>query len=176
MASDRIHIFVRMAAAWRVFEQTLLAVLVSGMVFLAAVQIILRNFFQMGFNWADPLLGVALLWLTMIGALVATGARKHINMDLVTQLVAKHRRWLAIVPADLFAAVVCALLGMAAVRFVGLQKEMEPAVILNVPLWVYYEIIPVCLFLMSFRFVVQAAYLVMHRGQSEAAARSESVL
>ncbi|MBU1693255.1 MAG: TRAP transporter small permease subunit, partial [Verrucomicrobia bacterium] len=60
-----------------------LALLVSGMVLLAAAQILLRNFFQTGFLWAEPLLGMGLLWLTMLGALAATGARRHIVIDLV---------------------------------------------------------------------------------------------
>ena len=149
-----------LASGWRVFEQTVLALLVGGMVFLAALQIALRNFFETGLDWADPLLGVGLLWLTMIGALVATGARKHISMDLLSNLLpARGRRWV-LPPADLFAAAVCGWLAAAAVRFVEFQKEMEPVAILNVPMWVYYEIIPVCLFLMSFRFVVQALVLL----------------
>jgi TRAP-type C4-dicarboxylate transport system permease small subunit len=167
MGLELISKFEKVASWWRVVEQTVLAVLVSGMVFLAATQIILRNFFGTGLSWAEPILGVALLWLTMIGALVATGARKHINIDLFSQLLSERRRWLVVVPVDLFAAVICTLLGLAAIRYVGLQQELEPALILNIPLWQYYKIIPVCLFLMSFRFAVQALSSLMRRGNVE---------
>ena len=165
MANDVLGKAERAASWWSGFEQAVLALLVSGMVFLAAAQIILRNFFKTGFSWAEPILGMALLWLTMIGALVATGARKHINIDLFSHLVPVRHRWLIWAPVDVFAAVVCSLLGKAAVQFVEFQKELEPATILNIPLWQYYKIIPICLFLMAFRFVLQALLAVWKRGK-----------
>ena len=59
---DRIH---------RV-EDALLVILLSLMILLAATQILLRNFFDLGFVWADPLLRALVLWLGLIGATVAT--------------------------------------------------------------------------------------------------------
>ena len=47
-------------------ERALLAVLVTGMVGLSALQILLRNIWHTGLNWAEPLLGMALLFLTLL--------------------------------------------------------------------------------------------------------------
>ncbi len=156
MRPEWLNRLAALAALWRLLETAVLALLVCGMVLLAALQILLRNFFNTGFSWADPLLGVGLLWLTMIGALVATGARKHINIDLVSQVLPKRWRRFVIAPADLFASVVCGWLGVAALRFVEFQKELEPSAILDIPLWKYDLVIPVCLFLMSARFLIQS--------------------
>lgn len=146
----------RTGAAIAAAETFVLAVLVSGMVLLAAAQILLRNIMRAGFLWADPLLGMGLLWLTMLGALAATGARRHIVIDLVGHFAPPRlQRAIARITA-LFAAGVCGFLAVAATRFCQFQKEMETAVILQVPVWIYYLIIPVAFGLMAVRFILQA--------------------
>ena len=66
-------------------EDALLVLLLSIMIVLATTQILLRNFFDLGFVWADPLLRVMVLWLGMIGATVATRDNRHIRIDLLSQ-------------------------------------------------------------------------------------------
>ena len=87
-------------------ERAVLTVLVTGMVGLATLQIMLRNVWHTGLNWAEPLLGMALLWLTMLGALAATGLGRHLSIDLAAALVP--RRWAAALVrvTSVFAAVV----------------------------------------------------------------------
>lgn len=93
-------------------ERSLLTLLVTGMVFLAALQIVLRNFWKTGLPWAEPLLGMALLWLTMLGALAATGLGRHLAIDLVAALVPhRARAWIARV-TSLFAVVVAIRYGI----------------------------------------------------------------
>ncbi|MFH0953231.1 MAG: TRAP transporter small permease [Verrucomicrobiota bacterium] len=155
------------ADAWGVIEQTLLAVLVSGMVFLSALQIILRNFFSTGILWAEPILGGSLLWMTMLGALAATGRRKHINVDLISHLLPPRPREIAVGVTDLFAAIVCGFLTVASVRFVILQKEMGAMATHAIPQWVLYLVVPVCMAMLSFRFVLHAllAFVSAKRGE-----------
>jgi len=144
------------ADLWGTVETTLLAVLVSGMVILSALQIILRDFFHGGILWAEPILGGSLLWMTMLGALAATGRRKHINVDLVSHVLPPRPRDVALAVTNLFAGVVCGFLTVAAVRFVVLQKEMGGMATRAMPQWVVYVIIPVCFALLSFRFVLHS--------------------
>ena len=138
-------------------ETLLLAALVSALVLLSAAQIILRNFFHSGFLWAEPLLGMGLLWLTMLGALAATGARRHIVIDLVGHFCPPRLRGAIGRLTALFAAAACGWLAVAAARFCQFQKEMETARILDIPVWIYYLIVPVAFGLMALRFLVQAA-------------------
>ena len=137
-------------------ERVLLAVLVTGMVGLAALQILLRNVWQTGLNWAEPLLGMALLWLTMLGALAAAGLGRHLSIDLAAALLPRRGSAGLARATSLFAAVVCGLLAWAAGRYVGFQREMDITMLLGAPVWKHYMVIPVVFWLMAFRFVVRA--------------------
>jgi TRAP-type C4-dicarboxylate transport system permease small subunit len=137
-------------------ERVILAVLVTGMVLLATLQILLRNVWHTGLNWAEPLLGMALLWLTMLGALAAAGLGRHLSIDLAAALVP--RRWSAGLTraTSIFAALVCGLLALAAGRYVGFQRDMDMGLLLGLPVWKHFMVIPVVFWLMALRFAVRA--------------------
>ena len=149
------RIFRWCAGGFDRLERFVLAVLVTGMVALSALQIVLRNVWHTGLDWAEPLLGMALLWLTMLGALAATGLGRHISIDLAAALLP--RRWAAGAArvTALFAAVVCGVLAWAAGRYVGFQREMDMSTLLGWPVWKHYLVIPVVFWIMSARFTVR---------------------
>ncbi len=153
-------------------ERFILTVLVTGMVILAALQILLRNVWHTGFNWAEPLLGMALLWLTMLGALAATGMGRHISIDLAAALIPQRGQAVLKRLTGLFAVVVCALLAWAAGRYVGFQSEMETNVLLGWPLWKYYLVVPVVLWLMAWRFLLHSLLPASWLTVADAAAES----
>ena len=146
----------RLAAPFAAADRILLGVLITGMVLLAGAQIILRNFFGTGLIGADSALGVALLWLTMFGALAATDARKHISIDLVSQLLPPCGRATVAALTDLFAAVVCAALVVPAVRFALLQREMSLPPLFGLSQWTFYLVVPAGFVLMAVRFLLHA--------------------
>ncbi len=51
-------------------EDALLVLILTAMIFLATIQIFLRNFLDMGFIWGDEMLRMLVLWLAVAGALV----------------------------------------------------------------------------------------------------------
>jgi TRAP-type C4-dicarboxylate transport system permease small subunit len=55
-----------------IFEDGLMAILLSATILLAASQILLRNLFDSGIIWADPTLRIMVLWLALLGAIAAT--------------------------------------------------------------------------------------------------------
>ena len=153
----RIEKAFRTACRWvdRV-ERLVLAALVTGMVGLSSLQILLRNVWHTGFNWAEPLLGMALLWLTMLGALAAAGLGRHLSIDLVAALASRRVSvWITRATSGL-AAIICGLLAWAAGRYGGFQREMDATALLGWPLWKYDLIIPVVFWLMAFRLAVRA--------------------
>jgi len=66
-------------------EDGVLVALLLTMISLAVSQIVLRNGFDTGITWADSLLRVLVLWIALIGALVATRQQQHINIDLISR-------------------------------------------------------------------------------------------
>ncbi len=136
-------------------ERFVLAVLVTGMVGLATVQILLRNVWHTGFNWSEPLLGMALLWLTMLGALAAAGLGRHLAIDLAAALIPRRGAVWLTRATSLFSAIVCGLLAWAAGRYVGFQREMDMSMLLGLPIWKHFMVIPVVFWFMTFRFAVR---------------------
>ena len=62
----------------------LISLLIS-MILLSSGQIVLRNFFDIGIIWIDPLLRVLVLWTALVGATVASRENKHIRIDLLSR-------------------------------------------------------------------------------------------
>ena len=55
-------------------EEGILTLLLVSMIILSFTQIVLRNLFETGLIWIDPLVRQMLLWITLAGAMVATSA------------------------------------------------------------------------------------------------------
>lgn len=145
----------RLSAAIQAAETAALALLVTGMALLAATQIVLRNLFRTGFPWAERLLGILLLWMTLLGAVASAGARRHLVMDVAAHFFPPRLRRAAARVVALFAAAVCALLAPAAWRYCALLREMETGRLLGLPIWAYYTILPAAFALMTCRFLWQ---------------------
>jgi TRAP-type C4-dicarboxylate transport system permease small subunit len=136
-------------------EDTLLVVLLSGMILLASAQILLRNLWDSGLIWADPLLRVLVLWLTMLGAMAATRERHHIQIDLLSRFLSPRNRRVVRGLTDLFAAVVCALLAWHSGRFVWLEFQDGGILFAMLPAWVCEAVMPLGFGVMSLRFLLQ---------------------
>ena len=162
--------FRRCVIAWDAAERFLLGALAGGMVLLAVLQIILRTAFHTGLSWIEPLLGIGLLWLTMLGALAATGQGKHISMDLVSHLLPARPRAVVAVVLNLFSAVICGRLAWAAHGFIGLQRETETATLLGAPVWVYTWMVPIGFGLLALRFGLHAGLRATEAGRARPAA------
>ena len=56
-------------------------------IFLALLQILLRNAFGFGFLWAESVLKILVLWIALLGAMVATREDHHIKIDLLERFL-----------------------------------------------------------------------------------------
>ncbi len=164
----------RVATWWNAFEQILLAVLIGLMVLLGALQVVLRNFFHKGLSGADRLLGAALLWLTMLGALAATGRLKHISIDVAAQWLPPRLREAARLFTSLFATIVCVCLTFASIRFVKFRMEMGVPATGGVPTWVELVIVPVGFGLLAARFALHAVWAGVRAGRRSQALEKTS--
>jgi TRAP-type C4-dicarboxylate transport system permease small subunit len=136
-------------------ETGLIAVLVLAMVVLAGAQIVLRNFFDSGLAWADPLLRAMVLWAAMLGALAAARDDKHIGIDFVAHFVHGRTRRVLRAIGLLFAAGIAAGMAWYGVGLVELDYAGTNA-IAGIPSWCIEAIIPAGFALIALRLALRA--------------------
>jgi TRAP-type C4-dicarboxylate transport system permease small subunit len=133
-------------------EQRLLVILLSLMILIAFFQIVLRNLFDTGLAWGDPLVRNLVLWVSFIGAALATKEGKHISIDVVSRWMPPRGKILLQAITDLFSAFICALLTFAALKFIKNEAQMGGVTFLGIPLWIPEIILPITFGLMALRF------------------------
>jgi len=136
-------------------ETGLIAALVLAMVLLAGAQILLRNLFDSGLAWADPLLRAMVLWAAMLGALAAARDDKHIGLDLVAHFVHGRAKRVLRVVTLLFAAGICAAMAWYGVGLVQLDYG-SGAAIAGIANWIVEAIVPVGFALLALRLAIRA--------------------
>jgi C4-dicarboxylate transporter DctQ subunit len=133
-------------------EQTTLVTLLSLMILIAFFQIVLRNLFDTGLTWGDPLVRNLVLWVGFIGAALATREGKHINIDVVSRWMPHRGKGFIEAITDLYSSLICALLTFAALKFIKNELQMGNVVFPGVPSWIAEIILPITFGLMTFRF------------------------
>ena len=124
------------------------------MILLAVGQIVLREFFETGFVWADELIKLMVLWLAMIGSVAAVRDNRHIRIDALSHLLPAGAIRAIRILVDLFAAAVSAVIAWHAYRWTLNEIEFEETVLINTPAWLAHVIVPVAFAIMSYRFLV----------------------
>ena len=137
-------------------EDALLVLILAAMVGLAATQIVLRNLFDGAILWADPMLRVGVLWVGMIGAMVATRSDKQISVDAVSQFLPTRWKARVRVITDLFTAVVSAVVAWSALRLVLDDRAAGVTAVAFVPVWACETILPVAFGVIAFRYLLFA--------------------
>jgi TRAP-type C4-dicarboxylate transport system permease small subunit len=136
-------------------EDALLALVLIGMITLAASQILLRNLGVGGVAWGDPLLRVLVLWVALLGAMAATRDAHHIRIDLLTRFLPAPVQGPVRRLTDLFAALVCGLIAWHGARFVHMEYLAATALFDGVPAWVCEVIIPFGFGVMALRYLLR---------------------
>jgi len=144
-------------------EDGLLGLVLFTMVVLASSQVIMRNLFDSGFSWGDPLLRLLVLWLGLMGAMVATRLDRHITVDALLRVLTPGLQRIARILTKLATAAVCALLAWHSARLVAMDYEYQTLMIGNVPAWIGDLILPIAFSVMTLRLVIQAVVLFRRR-------------
>jgi TRAP-type C4-dicarboxylate transport system permease small subunit len=137
-------------------EDGLLALMLTGMILLAAAQIVLRNLFSSGISWGEPLLRILVLWLALLGAMAATRDRNHIRIDLLPRVLP--RSWYRPMRrlTNAFSAAICGLVAWHGGRFVHFEWQDGTLLFAAIPIWIFELIIPLGFGVMTLRFLLQS--------------------
>lgn len=144
----------RLTSALRIVESGILVALLATMIGVAAYQVVARNLFDTGLLWGDGLVRVLVLWLTLLGGMVASRNDEHIRMDLVARFLrAGWKRGVRRLTSA-FTAGVCALFAYHSARFVWIDYQDGVLAFAAVPAWVCEAVMPVGAGVMAMRYLL----------------------
>ena len=140
-------------------EDGLLVLIVVSLVGIAALQIVLRDFFNIGLTWGDPLLRTLVLWVGMLGAMIASRSENHISIDILSRFLPPRWKQPVHVMTDLFTAVVCGV--MSYYSFVFVRYEYQDGTLLfgHVPAWTAETVLPAGFALIGLRYIFSSIRL-----------------
>lgn len=148
---------------WYRAEDAVLVGLLLTMIVFAVAQIVLRDGFQGGLLWLDPMLRILVLWIALWGAVVGSRQQRHVSIDLISRfLPLAARRYVRVLNA-LFTAGVCGTLAWYSLSFVLIEHESPSMAFASVPTWVCESIMPVSFSLISLRYLVHALLVLLGR-------------
>ena len=108
-------------------------------------------------DWADPLVRLLVLWLTVLGASLLTGDNKHIRIDIFSSFLKGRLRILREIVLSLVCVGICTQMFLASINYICLEIEFGVDIFLGLPSWTGQIILPAGFAVISFRFLLRAA-------------------
>lgn len=136
----------------RLVESGLLVAMLAVMIVVAAYQVVARNVFDTGILWGDSLVRVLVLWITLLGAMVASRDDTHIRMDLVAQFLGASQQKIVARVTSAFTCIICGVFTWASFEFVRSEYEYQEIAFAAVPAWMCEAILPVGAGVMCLRY------------------------
>jgi len=141
-------------------EDGLLVTILLAMVTLAFSQIVMRNLLGTGAIWLDPLLRVMVLWVGLLGALVATRQHKQIRVDVLTRFLPIKFKTASDIVTCTFAAIISAIIAWHSFLFLIDEWNSGVMAFASVPAWLPESIIPFGFSVIALRYSFQVASLL----------------
>jgi TRAP-type C4-dicarboxylate transport system permease small subunit len=142
----------RWIETWARIERALLVLVLLSMIIFAVLQILLRNFFDTSLFWIDPLNRLLVLWLAILGAMVATKEGEHIAVDALKHYISGKVLYWVTKLVMTFSAAVCGLMAYHSVRFVYDEFIYNTTTFSELPAWPFELIMPIGFSVMALRF------------------------
>ncbi len=135
-------------------EDALLALLLTAMIGVAATQVLLRNFFDTGLYWGDSAVRVMVLWVAMLGAMVASRNDEHIRIDLAGRYLPAGIRHHVARVVNFSVFVLLCLFAWYSAEFVRYEYEDQTIAFASIPAWICELIMPVGAAVMAIRYAL----------------------
>lgn len=144
----------RLDRAGRLAEDSVLVVILTAMILLAASQIFMRNFLNIGFIWGDEMLRMLVLWIAVAGAIAASRSDKHINIAVLDRFLPEKVKLAVKILVHLFTAGICSVVAWFSAQFVLTSREFGDILMGSVPAWLPQLILPVGFGLIAYRYAL----------------------
>jgi TRAP-type C4-dicarboxylate transport system permease small subunit len=144
----------KLSTSLRKLEDATLVTLLLFTILFAVSQILLRNLFHTSIPWGDNLLRIAVLWLGLIGAMIASRERRHIKIDILSRFLPPRRRLQLHRLTHLVTALICIIVTWYSIGFVWMEYEQGYRLFDVLPVWITEVIIPFAFGLMGLRYLL----------------------
>jgi len=148
-------LFGSLIGGLRRVEDGLLALLLGSMISVAVAQVVMRNVFEAGLYWGDSAVRVMVLWVAMLGAMVASRADQHIRIDIASRFLPPVAKAVVSRVVNLFTCVVLVLFAWSSFEFVRYEYIDQTIAFGDVPAWVCESIMPLGAAVMALRYALQ---------------------
>lgn len=135
-------------------EDSILVGLLLLMITLAVLQIFLRNLFDTGLVWSDVLVRILVLWVGLLGAMVASRQGNHINIDIMERFLPERAKIVVNFIVQLFTAFICTIVAYYSLQFVQMEFADGGMAFAKVPVWLCEAIIPFAFVVIAMRYVL----------------------
>ena len=160
-----MSIILRLYRFFLRFEESLLVIILLCAIIFAVAQILLRNFLHSGIPWGDSLVRILVLWLGLIGAMIASRNHRHIKIDILSRHLNPANQIHLRRFTDIITSTVCFIVAWYALTFVRIEFQDGMIAFGNVPVWITQAIIPYAFFTMAIRYLLSA--LIPHNTPSD---------
>ncbi|MDY0221119.1 MAG: TRAP transporter small permease [Desulfobacterium sp.] len=159
--------FSRIIRVLHRLEDFALILLLLTMMITAVLQIVLRNTTGSALMWGDTLVRILVLWVGLVGAMVATRQNRHINIDVVTRHLPPGAARAVNGITLLSASLICLVTAWYSFMFVRMEFEFTTPAFAGVPTWACQTIIPVAFLVMALRCLGFAVRLFTYSRESQ---------
>ena len=135
-------------------ESIFLVTILMSMILLAVVQIIIRNGFDTGLVWSDAAVRIMVLWVTFLGAMVASRKGQHISIDLINHYLSKKIQRFFHAVVNLVTAFISLLTAYIGYRFVAMEYQDGMIAFASIPAWSCELIIPIGFTVIALRYFI----------------------
>lgn len=133
-------------------ETLLLASILLSLILIAVTQILLRNVFGSGLLWADAYTRISVLWIAMLGAMIASRQRKHIAIDVLVQRLPGGWKDLAQRISDGLTGLICFAAAWFSSDFLLQEYSYADIAFASIPNWWCETIIPIAFGVIALRY------------------------
>jgi TRAP-type C4-dicarboxylate transport system permease small subunit len=133
-------------------EDAILVGLLLLMIGMSVTQIFLRNLFETGIVWSDVMVRILVLWVGLVGAMVASRQDNHITIDILDRYLPERAKVYANFVVKLFTALICTIVAYYSLLFVQMEFADGGMAFAQVPNWLCEAIIPFAFTVIALRY------------------------
>jgi len=147
-ANELVNVLKNIDRALARAEGWLIVVFLWLMITLTFLQVILRSLY-------NPLARLLVLWVTFLGASLLTGDKKHIKIDILSDIFPPKWQPFRGLILSIVCVLISALMLKASIDYIKMEMAFGGYLFLKLPTWVSQLILPAGFSMILFRFLLR---------------------